>query len=249
MKKLGIAAFVVFCAIVLVFVLFTFVKCDGSKPVNYLSQLHMLIAPAKDTNPDWAKIRDTVKNRCQNLCDLRIFEVVEDRYAVIELSGAKDPNMVASMIMIKGDAKILTESGDRIASEKEVKTAGLLVPQNNEPGNIFGIEIDETATERLGKMLDALAKGKKLAVYLFIDDIKTLRAELTSADKGSLVVFKVSNDIQSQLLDYIGQAISFNMPYRMAVDRNNSFFIPPQSERPALLDFQDIIGKILVKIK
>jgi hypothetical protein len=247
MRKLGIAAAIIFGFIVLVFCLFTFVKC-GSKPKNYLSQLHMLVAPAKVESPNWQELQDLMQKRCGKLCQFRIFDVRENKFAVVEVSGAKDPNMVASMLMIKGEPSLLDSTNTKIASGKDLLQAGIMT---NESGKnlYFGIQASDGAIERISKALEVLKPGEKYQMSLFVDGIKTLTTKITKNDLSNPIVFEVNKEIEPKLLDYLGQAISFRYPYELAVDKNNSFFIPPLSEDPGYIDFQDIIGKILVNSK
>lgn len=246
MKKLGIAALVVFVAIVLVFSLFTFVKCEKETAKNYLSQLHMIIGPIEEKNPDWNSIKSAIKNRCGRLCEFRFFEVYDDK-AVLEVTGARDPNMMASMLIMKGDAKLLDGNGQKIATDKEVQIAGLMSPQNQTTDSaIFGVQIDQTASERLKARISGLKDGQKLTVSLYVDDVKVLTTQIGKSDQQDLIVFKAEKETEAQLLDYLGQAITYKLPYTIGVDKYGSFFIPPLSEKSALIDFQDILGKIVI---
>ena len=247
MKKLGIAALVIFIAIVLVFSLFTFVRCDKKTVKNYLSQLHMIIAPIEEKNPDWSSIKSAIKNRCGRLCEFRFFEVYDNKYAVLEVTGARDPNMMASMLTMKGEAKLLDGNGQKIATDKEVQIAGLMTPQNQTTDSaIFGVQIDQTASERLNARITGLKEGQKLTVSLYVDDVKVLTTKMGKSDQQDVIIFKADKETEAQLLDYLGQAISFKLPYTMGVDKDSSFFVPPQSENAALIDFQDILGKIVI---
>lgn len=248
MKKLGIAAAIIFGAIVILFCLLTFIKCDD-KPKNYLSQLHMIVAPIKTENPDWVQLRDLIKNRCGKLCDFRIFDVRENKYAVLEVSGAKDPNMMASMLLMKGEPSLLDRDNNKIASGKDILQAGIMVNDNYAKGIFFGVELSESATERMQKILDALKPGDKYTANLYVDNVKTLTTQVTKTSATNPIVFTAAKDTDAQLLDYLGQAITHRYPYELAVDRNNSFFVPPQSDKPGYIDFQDILGKILIKQK
>lgn len=244
MKKLGLAAAIIFGAIVVVFCLFTFIRC-GEKPKNYLSQLHMLVAPAKGENHNWLELRDLMQKRCGNLGDFRIFEVKENRYAVVEITGSKDPNMIASMLIMKGEPSLLDDTGTRIASGKDILQAGIML-NDNVNGIYFGVQLSEGATERIAKILEALKPNQKYKIDLFVDGIKTLTTKLTKADIQPQIVFSANKNTEPNLLDYLGQAITYRYPYELAVDKNNSFFIPPLSDKPGYVDFQDIIGKIVI---
>ena len=245
MRKLGIAAAIIFGSIVLVFCLLTFVKCD-EKPKNYLSQLHMIVAPAKTEKPDWVQLRDLMKSRCGKLCDFRIFDVREEKYAVLEVSGAKDPNMMASMLLIKGEPGLHDKDNNKIVSGKDITQAGIMV-NDNAKGIFFGVGLSESANERISKIVDALKSGEKYVINLYVDSVKTLTTEITKNNFTNPVVFMANPDTEAQLLDYLGQAITYRYPYELAVDRNNSFFVPPLSDKPGYIDFQDILGKILIK--
>lgn len=247
MRKLGIAAAIIFGAIVLVFCMLTFIKCD-EKPKNYLSQLHMIIAPTKTEKPDWVQLRDLMKNRCGKLCDFRIFDVREEKYAVLEVSGAKDPNMMASMLLMKGEPGLLDKDNNKIASGKDITQAGIMVNDNSK-GIFFGVELSESANERISKIVNALKSGEKYVINLYVDSVKTLTTKITKGNFTNPIVFTADPDTEAQLLDYLGQAITYRYPYELAIDRNNSFFVPPQSDKPGYIDFQDILGKILVKQK
>ncbi|NTU60849.1 MAG: hypothetical protein HGA95_00730 [Caldiserica bacterium] len=247
MKKLGIAAAIIFGAIVLIFCLLTLVKCND-KPKNYLSQLHMILAPVKIENPDWAQLRDLIKERCGKLCDFRIFDVREGKYAILEISGAKDPNMVASMLLMKGEPSLLDRDNNKIASGKDITQAGIMVNENSK-GLYFGVELSESANERMSKVLEALKPGDKYTINLYVDNVKTMTTEITKNNVSNPIVFTADKNTEAQLLDYLGQAITYRYPYELAVDRNNSFFIPPLSDKPGFIDFQDILGKILVNQK
>lgn len=247
MRKLGIAAAIIFGSLAIIFCLFIFVRC-GDKPKNYLSQLHLLVAPSKVENPNWYELRDLMQKRCGKLGDFRIFEVKDNRYAVVEITGSKDPNMMASMLLIKGEPSLLDQTGTKIASGKDILQAGIMINENAN-GIFFGLQLSEGASERVGKILEALKQDQKYGLDLFVDGIKTLSTKLSKTDVPATVIFSVNKNIEPQLLDYLGQAITYRYPYELAVDKNNSFFIPPLSDKPGYVDFQDIIGKILINIK
>lgn len=245
MKKL-LFAFVIFLgAVVLFFVGFSVIKCEKSTPKNFVSQLHMLVAPAqKQENPQWDKLKSILKDRCGSLAEFRIFQSHDEGYAVFEVSGAKDPNMIASMLLMKGDTQILTTAGDKIASGDDILMAGIMMSQSNSSQATFGIQISDTAVQRLEYFIKKLKPGQSVKVDLFVDSVKTIRAEILPNSQNNMIVFKTPEKMDMILLDYLGQAITYRLPYELAVDRSNSYLIPPQTDKAALIDFQDILGKI-----
>jgi hypothetical protein len=250
MKKLALAAIVFVGAVVVLFAGFTLIKCNKGKPVSLISQLHMVVAPATQV-PDkqWQALEDVIRDRCSSLSEFRVFQVVEDSYAVFETSGAKDPNMLASMLLMKGDAQILTATGEKIASGKEIQMAGIVMPQSGTGKPVFGVQIDEVAAERLGFHFKGLKPGQKLKCELFVDSVKTLISDIQPSETPGMLIFRTPEKMNISLLDYLGQAITYKLPYDLAVNRDYSFFIPPQSDKAATIDFVDILGKILLEQK
>lgn len=245
MKKLLLAFAIFLGAVVLLFVGFSAIKCEKSTPKNYVSQLHMVVAPAqKQENTQWDKLKSILKDRCGSLAEFRVFQSFDAGYAVFEVSGAKDPNMIASMLLMKGDAQILTAAGDKIASGDDIQMAGIMMSQSSSGKPVFGIQISDAAVERLDYFIKKLKPGQSILADLFVDSVKTIHAEILPNSQNNMIVFSTPESMDMMLLDYLGQAITYKLPYDLAVNRNNSYLIPPQSEKAALIDFQDILGKI-----
>ena len=225
-------------------IFFSTVKFEHKRPDNPMSQLHMVIAPATEKNPDWQKLRQCFIDRIGPMGDMRIFQV-ESGYVVMEISGSDDPSLLASMLLTRGHTLIRIKNNDQhVAAGEEITGSASFA--YDEKGEKYGImiELSEKAINRLEALTQEATPKKSITFELVVDNLVMSESIITKHIQDGLIEFPMTQKTNVFTSSLLSGLLSHELPFDLAINMRQSFFVAPQAKDPSTLELREILSGI-----
>lgn len=221
--------------IIAAFVLFN----PGGKPNNPYSQLYLTVVPVNSEKPDWETLKKAIEARVSYLGELRFFENKES-YARIVVTGSEDPNEMGSMLLVQGKTLLITDKGQKIATDDEFESA-MPVSFKEKIGTYgIAIQLNDTGKQRILTALGAKDK-KPSKIQLILDEIPVGTMDIKDISQDGTLSFHLKDGMRKSFAELLSRVFITRLPFKIAGIVNSSYFIAPQSDVESPLNFVDFL--------
>ncbi len=250
-KNVVITICIVFLLIVGVFFFFSSSSCKReSETTNIYSFTHLtLTVPPEATDFDWSELKDVYEARIYDFADMRIFQVQEGgRKAIVEITGAHDPDMIASLLITPLNIVIKEKGADSpIAESEEIEAVRSIYFDDQMESLGLYVGLSSEAGTKLSAYTANATPDNPLTLTMFVDGKEFSEMVIPIPIQDNALQFEIPEGIDDYTTDLLSFMFSKKLPFTVGLVMEQSYLIPPKGTTPAELQIKDVIGDLLKK--
>ncbi|NLI40194.1 MAG: hypothetical protein GX421_03250 [Caldisericales bacterium] len=210
----------------------------GDKPKNTYSQLYLTVVPVNSEKPDWETLKKAIEARVSYLGELRFFENMES-HARLVITGSEDPNEMGSMLLVQGKTLLITDKGQKVATDDEFESAMPVSFKDTTGSYGIAIQLNDTGKQRLLAMLNA--KDKPSKIQLVLDEVPIGAMKFDEIGQDGTLSFHLRKGMRKSFAELLSRVFITRLPFKIAGIVNSSYFVAPQSDVESPLNFVDFL--------